>query len=331
MRNNLKMRILVYSFNDKLGDGLQKISFIQSLKKYYPKAIIDYTTSHTTTLRTVLFPLVDGSIDNFIEDNQIQSSIKSFFIRDTRLVTMHYDIIIDLQKVVSRTLQLKKISHKKFFSTAANFLFSDYKNYKKLQMKNIYIEKFYHNIISLLGNSNSELIPEITIPQNNVNTYFNLDFSKLNIGIAPGAGDTSRTWGFENYLEVAKILRKKGYNVYFFIGPLEKELLPKLIANQFICPEWENMKMKSGTILDTMNLASKMSCLLCNDGGTSWIFEFAGIKTYKIFGITNEKKFARPGYSKTIQIKDFGFTEIKKFPVNLYLENLNIFLNKLFT
>ena len=25
--------------------------------------------------------------------------------------------------------------------------------------------------------------------------------------------------------------------------------------------------------------SAKMSCLLCNDGGTAWMFEFAGVKT----------------------------------------------------
>ena len=44
------MKILVYSFNDKLGDGLQKISFLQKLKKIYPSSFITYTTTNTTTL-----------------------------------------------------------------------------------------------------------------------------------------------------------------------------------------------------------------------------------------------------------------------------------------
>ena len=34
------MKILVYSFNDKLGDGLQKISFLQKLKKYIPSSLL---------------------------------------------------------------------------------------------------------------------------------------------------------------------------------------------------------------------------------------------------------------------------------------------------
>ena len=63
-----------------------------------------------------------------------------------------------------------------------------------------------------------------------------------------------------------------------------------------------------------------------NDGGTSWIFEFAGIKTFKIFGVTNEKKFARPNYCKTLQVKDFGYNSLQSFPTDLYIAELNNYL-----
>ena len=85
--------------------------------------------------------------------------------------------------------------------------------------------------------------------------------------------------------------------------------------------------MISRDINFTMSLAKYMKCLLCNDGGTSWMFEFAGVKTLKIFGVTNEIKFARPEYSTTIQVNDYGIKNIKDFPLNEYKEKLNQFLN----
>ena len=78
-----------------------------------------------------------------------------------------------------------------------------------------------------------------------------------------------------------------------------------------------------------MNLAKQVDCLLCNDGGTSWIFEFAGVKTFKIFGVTNEKKFARPEYCKTIQVKDYGYSSLQSFPINLYQQELNKYLKSI--
>ena len=73
------MKILIYSFNDKIGDGLQKITFIQSLKKIYTESQIIYTTTNSTTLKNQLSPLVHGYIDQFIEYNQINSSITNLF------------------------------------------------------------------------------------------------------------------------------------------------------------------------------------------------------------------------------------------------------------
>ena len=73
------MKILIYSFNDKIGDGLQKITFIQQLKKIYPNSLITYTTSQKTTLKNQLFPLIEKYIDSFIELNQIDTSLINFF------------------------------------------------------------------------------------------------------------------------------------------------------------------------------------------------------------------------------------------------------------
>ena len=78
-----------------------------------------------------------------------------------------------------------------------------------------------------------------------------------------------------------------------------------------------------------MNLAKKMSLLLCNDGGTAWMFEFSNIKTFKIFGVTDQVKFSRPGFCKSIQVKDYGFNDIKGFPVDKYMEILFSFLKEI--
>ena len=321
------MKILVYSFNDKIGDGLQKITFIQQLKAIYPKSIITYTTSQKTTLKTQLSPLVEKYIDRFIELNQIDTSLINVFKKNDCFEGMYFDLIIDLQKVVLRTLKLKKIKHGKFFSATANFLFSDFKNSKKLKFKKVYIERFYFNILTLISGMEFDAIPNIQIP------YISSDQIKIsnnvekNIAIAPGAGHHLRRWPLANYISIAKKLKSKGYNIYFFIGPDEEEMLPQCIQNGFECPEWENGKLIKKDILFTMNLAKKMKCLLCNDGGTAWMFEFADIKTFKIFGITDEKKFARPNYSTTIQISGYGYSNLNDFPIETYNKLLNEYLN----
>ncbi len=322
------MKILVYSFNDKLGDGLQKISFLQKLKKIYPSSFITYTTTNTTTLKSLLYPLLTDVIDEFIEENNIRSSLFDLFKNNLKFKNSHFDLIIDLQKVVLRTLNLKKISHKVFFSASANFLFSDVKNNQNLKFKGIYIERFYYNILSLINNVYFEDIENISVPYTEAPKIINQKNKKI-IGIAPGAGNPIREWGFEKYLEVAKKLRQDDYRVVFFLGPNEKKYLDLCRTNNFDCPEWNEKSMISKSILFIMNLAKQVDCLLCNDGGTSWIFEFAGIKTFKIFGVTNEKKFARPNYCKTLQVKDFGYNSLQSFPTDLYIAELNNYLKSI--
>ncbi len=318
------MKILIYSFNDKIGDGLQKITFLQELKRIYPNSIIYYTTTQTTTLKNKLNPLIKNIVNKFIENNDIDSSFLSLLRKNNKITGIKFDLIIDLQKVVLRTLSLKKIPHKSFFSASANFLFSDFKNYN-LKFKNIYIEQFYFNILSIIQDKVIDTIPSIEIPNNNF--HFKIKGEKeKNIAIAPGAGNTIRQWKFNNYLKIAKKLRDRKFNVYFFLGPDEKELLEICLQNKFECPEWENGKLISKDITFIMNLAKKMHCLLCNDGGTAWMFEFAGIKSLKIFGVTDERKFSRPGFSQSIQVKDYGFKNLNDFPVTKYQEILDDFL-----
>ena len=322
------MKILIYSYNDKIGDGLQKITFIQSLKNIYPNSHITYTTTHSTTLKTTLNSLIVNCIDEFIEFNNIRSSFFDLFKINKNFINQKYDLIIDLQKVVLRTLNLRKISHNNFFSATANFAFSDFKNKNKYLFKNVYIERLYFNILNIISNKNIKEIPNINIPNNLISKDIITTNHNNNIGIAPGAGSESRKWDFYKYLEVGKYLKKKGFNIYFFLGPEEKRYLDICIDNDFICPEWKDSKMISNDITFTMSLAKNIKLLLCNDGGTSWMFEFAGVKTFKIFGITNANKFARPGYSRTIQVQDYGYSKIKDFPLAKYKEILDKFLKQ---
>jgi len=319
------MNILIYSYNDKIGDGLQKISFLQQIRNTYPNAYITYSTTNTTTLKKFLNPLIENCIDEFIENNEIQSSLKNLIISNRVFRNHFYDLIIDLQKVVLRTLSLRKISHTNFFSASANFLFSDYKNIKNLKFKNIYIENFYFNILSLLKDKNYK-VADIIIP------YFKINLSTINtnktkVAISPGASSNDRKWQFEKYLTIANFLKSKGYGVYFFLGPDEFEYIDICRNHGFICPEWSDEKEKiSNNILYTMNLAKEMDYCLSNDSGTSWFFQFANVKTLKIFGNTNSIKFSRPGYCSSIQTSDYGFNDIKDFPIELYQEKLMSFL-----
>ena len=319
------MKILIYSYNDKIGDGLQKISFLQQIRNAYPNANITYTTTNTTTLKNFLNPLIENCIDEFIENNEIQSSFKNIFISNRVFKNHFYDLIIDLQKVVLRTLSLKKIPHNNFFSASANFIFSDYKNINNLKFKNIYIENFYFNILNILKNKNYK-VTNISIPS------FKIDLSaikneKIKVAISPGASSNDRKWQFEKYLAIANFLKSKNYEVYFFLGPDEFEYIDICRNDGFICPEWSANKEKiSKNILYTMNLAKEMDYCLSNDSGTSWFFQFANVKTLKIFGNTNSIKFSRPGYCSSIQTSDFGFNDIKDFPIELYKNKLVTFL-----
>ncbi len=48
---NQRMKILIYSFNDKIGDGFKKFLFSRKKKNLSKFSNITYTTTNTTTLK----------------------------------------------------------------------------------------------------------------------------------------------------------------------------------------------------------------------------------------------------------------------------------------
>ena len=136
------MKILIYSFNDKLGDGLQKISFIQNIKKNFPNSLITYTTSQKTTFKNTLNPLIKNYIDEIVEDNGIRSSFLDLFKKNKRFKGYYFDLIIDLQSKLRNSLILKQIPHSHFYSSTLN--------YKLCTIKNDYKHKDHLKNLSLM-------------------------------------------------------------------------------------------------------------------------------------------------------------------------------------
>ena len=60
-----------------------------------------------------------------------------------------------------------------------------------------------------------------------------LPSNKNYVGLAPGAGDTSKCWDLDNFISVAKYLVKKKRIPVFFLGPKEKKWL-KIIKSMFV-------------------------------------------------------------------------------------------------
>ncbi len=121
--------ILVYVTSDAdnaLGENILKLPLLLALSAEFPSARIAWVpgTSGAFYLQTELAPLVDGRIAEFVTDLHIPVDPGSALRATHPILNRHFDLIIDTQRYLGRTLFLKRIPHQRFYqrNLAVSFL-----------------------------------------------------------------------------------------------------------------------------------------------------------------------------------------------------------------
>ena len=121
--------ILVYVTSDAdnaLGENVLKLPLLLALAAGFPQAKISWVPGTTGDfyLRHDLAPLVDGRIAEFITDLDIPTDPRAALRTRHPILTRHFDLIIDTQRYLGRTLFLRRIPHGRFISGTWRYFFS---------------------------------------------------------------------------------------------------------------------------------------------------------------------------------------------------------------
>ena len=127
-------KILIYNSGGGLGDSIQIIPIILSLKNHYRRSKIFYLGAHPNHF--------EGKLKEYnINVDTLKLNLKYFGFRWWHLLFVKknynkinqdkFDLIIDLQSKFRNSLILKKIPHNHFYSTTFGSLFSSKKIIKK--------------------------------------------------------------------------------------------------------------------------------------------------------------------------------------------------------
>jgi len=122
--------ILVYVTSDAdnaLGENVLKLPLLLALSAGFPSAKIAWVpgTSGEFYLQNELAPLVDGRISEFITDLDIPVDPRAAIRAKHPILARHFDLIIDTQRYVGRTLFLRRIPHGRFISGTWRYFFSN--------------------------------------------------------------------------------------------------------------------------------------------------------------------------------------------------------------
>ena len=315
--------ILVYitsNVDNALGENVLKLPLLLALKSAFPLATIAWVpgTSGSFFLRGALAPLVDGRIDEFVTDLAIPPDPRAALAMARRcghpILSRHFDLIVDTQRYLGRTLFLRRIPHRRFISGTWAYVWSSASPPKPL------LRRPPRLVDKLLGLAAAAARRPVTVPNPiplpamlRARAAALLPAGSAYIGLAPGAGnkDKGKCWPLDAYIALARQQTERGRIPVFLIGPEERDWIEPLHAAvpEALFPEQHEAAAGQGPSL-TAALGGRLSVAVANCSGTGHLLAAGGAPMVSLFGPTRPEKYA-PFARALICLKaqDYGSAE----------------------
>ena len=283
-------KILIYNSGGGLGDSIQIIPLLLSLKNHYRRSNIFYLGAHPNHF--------EGKLKEYnIKIQTLELNLKYFGFRWWHLLLakknfiktneVKFDLIIDLQSKIRNSLILKRIPHNHFYSTTFNNLFSTkkvkYKSKDHLENLSIFLGEKIKNINFSCNKLPKNLLSEARklLPKSNY----------IGFSITQGNEYRKKSWSIYKFISLAnKSLIKKKIPV-FFIEKNQEHIIEK-IRNQVpgaLFPE-STSKLSCPALVTA--LSSRLDQAVSIDNGVMHMMGLANIPMIVLFGPTSSEKFA---------------------------------------
>ena len=319
--------ILLYNSGGGLGDSLQLIPIINSLKNHYKSSNIYILGAHQNHFNNKLIDFGIKTVDYDLGLKYFGFRWWHFFKIKKNIEKKNlqkFDLIIDLQSKLRNTLILRKIPHKNFYSSTLNFHFCSKKNN---YVKNPDIVLSTINNINLLLSENIKIAKFNfeTIPTQFINEAKRLLPNNNYIGFSITQGNVYRkkSWLLNNFISLANKLETINKIPVFFIDKDHSDLVKKIKDSvpKAIFPEKETTH--SSPVLVTA-LSKRLDKAISIDNGVMHMISLANVPMIVLFGPTNSDKFS-PKISN-IKVFDskkiYGTPDINKITVQEIFESI---------
>jgi len=295
-------RVLFYNSGGGIGDAIQILPLIDTVKTVFKSANFFYLCSHKNHFNSTLkdfncrIDSLDFGIKYFgfrwwhaliIKNNIKKHNIKTF------------DLIIDLQSKIRNSLILKIIPHKHFISSCLNFKLSKPSLNIKKQKK---INNTILNAINYILKTNYQL-NEYDI--NKIDKKFFVESEKLlpknnyvGLSITQGNVYRKKEWPLNNIVELCNKLIQNNKTPVFFIEKNNHELINKIknMVPSALFPEYETNFSSSALVTC---LGKRLDYVVSIDNGVMHMLSLSKVPMIVLFGPTDSGKFA-PDYKNSI-------------------------------
>lgn len=290
----MKKRILFINFGG-LGDEILFLPTIISIKKEFPDSEITLALEERSKGITSLTSVIDKTLFANIKGRRKYFELFKLLIK---IWTRKFDIVISSgsNKFISIFLFMTFIPERIGYNSGklSKILLT-----KAVTLnKNQYAAKMYHDLATPIADNKTEL-PQIDVERKNVEPNTVL--------IHPGVSLLSvkkgmiKTIPAEKWAEVVELLADNGKKVVLVGGPDDKETIDTIVRT-VPAEKFTNMYGQTKNLRELAELISGAEKFLCSDSAPLHVAVALGVKTYVIFGSTDDKKLI-PDNGKVIPIK----------------------------
>ena len=289
-----KKRILFINFGG-LGDEILFLPSIISVKKEFPNSEITLALEPRSKGITSLTDVIDETLFADIKGkNKYFELVKLLF----KIWFKSFDIVISSgsNKFISIFLFLTFIKKRYGYNSGK---LSQKLLTKAIDLnKNQYAVNMYHDLVSEITENKTEL-PVLNIEKREV--------EENTVLIHPGVSLLSvkkgmiKTVSADIWAQVVEKLADRGKRVILAGGPDDRETI-ETIQKQVSIEQYENMYGKTKNLCELAELISGAEKFLCSDSAPLHVGVALGVKTYVIFGSTDDKKLI-PQNEKVVTIK----------------------------
>jgi ADP-heptose:LPS heptosyltransferase len=309
-------KILIYNSGGGLGDSIQIIPLILSLKNHYRRSDIFYLGAHTNHF--------DGKLKEYnIKIQTLDLNLKYFGFRWWHLLFarknfnkknhVKFDLIIDLQSKFRNSLILKRIPHDHFYSTTFNNFFSTkkvkYKSKNSIENLCIFLEEKIKTVNFNCNKLPKNLLTEAKklLPKSNY----------IGFSVTQGNEYRKKSWSIYKFISLANKSLIKNKVPVFFIEKNQEHIIEK-IKNQVpgsLFPETRSYLSCPALVTA---LTARLDQAVSIDNGVMHMMGLADIPMVVLFGPTNSEKFApKNNYTKVLDSKKiYGSSDIETITVD---------------
>ena len=295
-------KILIYNSGGGLGDSIQIMPLILSLKNHYRRSKIFYLGAHQNHF--------EGKLKEYnINIETLDLNLKYFGFRWWHYFYVKknfkaksytkFDLIIDLQTKFRNSLILKRIPHYNFYSTTFNNLFSskkvNYKSKNPIENLSILLNERIKNIKFNINKLPKSFLNEAKklLPKSNY----------IGFSITQGNEYRKKSWSIYKFISLANKCLIKNKIPVFFIEKNQEQIIEK-IKNQVPSALFPEIKSEISCPALVTALASRLDQAVTIDNGVMHMMGLAEIPMIVLFGPTNSEKFApKNNYVKILDSK----------------------------